>query len=196
MSLNIKFIDNLEMDFTISVPQCENCNADICVCPSTLSATQNINDFAPFGITGMNQCSCNEEDCICFLCGICNIKTDQCQCELPNEVFTPPEKFCDKCSTQLIGPHSLNGCTIYYDIQQGKKLEDLSLCPTSNLCPECDKDKYHETTCFACDPNDYHDDRVTEEYECKYCYGPLASPDQICGCYLKAKYGGGAGCRW
>jgi len=184
------------MDFTISVPQCENCNADICVCPSTLSATQNINDFAPFGITGMNQCSCNEEDCICFLCGICNIKTDQCQCELPNEVFTPPEKFCDKCSTQLIGPHSLNGCTIYYDIQQGKKLEDLSLCPTSNLCPECDKDKYHETTCFACDPNDYHDDRVTEEYECKYCYGPLASPDQICGCYLKAKYGGGAGCRW
>lgn len=171
------------MDFTISVPQCENCNADVCVCPSTLSVAQAINDLSAVGIVGMNNCSCEDDECNCFICSVCDRKNNQCFCEIPNEVFTSEEdqddlKKCDKCSEQLIFTHNAYGA------------DSESLCLASNLCPKCDKDKYYESCCFYCDPDHDTIDTAPKEYECQYCYSLLSDPDELCWCSEKPKYRG------
>jgi hypothetical protein len=183
--LDLEFIGTSEMDFTISVPQCENCNADACVCPTTLAVVQNINELSSFGTTGINTCSCEADECNCFVCGVCNRTNDECQCELENEVFTYHPATCDKCGESLIDPHPLP--SIYCEEDNGKKHE---LCLASELCPVCDKDQYHELCCFNCDPSHDDYDNTPKEYECQYCYSMLSSPDELCWCSEKAKYGG------
>jgi hypothetical protein len=174
------------MDFIISIPQCENCSTDACVCPSTQPATQVVNDLVLDDITEMSKCSCGDDQCECFVCTQCNRKNNQCICQISNEVFTSEEapdhlKKCDKCAEHLIFTHN----AYCYDT------DSESLCLASNLCPNCDKDKYYDNCCFHCDP--YHDtiDTPIKEYECQYCYSMLSRPDEICWCSEKARYGGG-----
>ena len=171
MPLNLDLLAPSEMDISISIPQCENCKTDVCVCPSTQATIQDMNEYYFSDTIGMNRCACVEGACNC------DVHREVAQC---THLTT-----CDKCGDELIGVHFL------------PKNFNHQLCPASELCPVCDEDKYLSVCCPFCDP-DTEDpynlpDNSPKEFECEYCGGLLSSPDEPCWCYDSAKYGGGCG---